>query len=187
MKIKHWIIAILVGLIVGTALIFVFSSRNTTPPPDEAGLTGGATGGAPQNSLELSYLYSQAKVGDKVFIGVIADSGGEAIDGVDVFIQIDKKLQVVSYIPTGLLPVKPGTFVTKAGTTSTTVSFSQLANGGAPQAVKGLIAIIETKAITKGSAPLKFAFTLGNTKDTNMAALGADVLTKVVNKTVTVN
>ncbi len=133
-------------------------------------------------SLSITYLNSQAKVGDRVFIGVVADSEGQAIDGVDVMLTFSSHLQPITYMPTQLLPVK--NFVDK--TNPFVLNFSQLCNPTEPIAVKGLIAVIECKAVSAGSAPIKFKYTVGSTIDTNMASNGIDILTGVTNKTITV-
>ncbi len=137
-------------------------------------------------NIQVSYLHSQAKVGDRVFIGVTADSEGQLIDGMDVMMTFSSCLMPLSYIPSQLMPVHNYNTGLPLALSNGLFAFSQLCNGGQPLAVKGLIAVIECKAISKGYANIQFKYTLGSTTDTNMASQGQDILTKVVNKRITI-
>jgi hypothetical protein len=133
-------------------------------------------------SISLIYLSSTAKVGDRIFIGVLADSGGVLIDGMDIMLTTTTKLKPVAYIRSQLMPVANYFQILPDG-----INFSQLCDGGTPLAVKGLIAVIECHAIATGYASMKFKFTLGSTINTNMAAGGKDILEKVVNKRIAIS
>src|SRR6185369_40744 len=96
-------------------------------------------------NISVTYLDSKAKLNDKVYIGITADSEGQQISGLDVFLDISSHLKLLEYYPTSLMPVH--NYQDHVGNL---VRFSQLATGGTTLAVKGLIAVLVCQATTTG-------------------------------------
>lgn len=131
--------------------------------------------------IKALLLSSTSYVGDSVFIGVYADTGGKPIAGIDVILNLSSRLDYIKYTP--LKPLVNVYHVPQ----SHTVTFTQILPPIIPNfAVKDLIAVIECRAVSAGRADITFDFTLGKTTDTNFAADGKDILEKVENRRLTI-
>lgn len=134
-------------------------------------------------SLSLSpatgdYVYS---AGATYPLGIVLDSAGKSVDGVDVIVKFDpKKVQVVSpeVAATGLFEEFPqNTIDNKLGQ----IKFSALTFNSRP--VTGIVGTFTFKPLAKGTVSFAFDFVLGSTKDSNVAEHGSarDVLGQVTN------
>lgn len=132
-------------------------------------------------TLSASLFSSSAKIGDPVFIGVSIDTGGQDITGLDVILYVSSHLEPLAYIPTQLIPVKIFNNLFNP------IAFSQIVPPPHVWRGKGLIAVIQCKAISAGTANITFTFKALSTVDSNIAGIGGvDLLTKVVNKRLTI-
>lgn len=122
-------------------------------------------------------------VGEVFTVFVVADSNGQQIDGLDVLLKISPNLRVIEYIANDLLPVH--NFNTQLPA-SNAFNFSQLTNGGQQLTVNGPIASLKLEALVSGSGTIDVDFTLGSTKDSNIARDGVDMLERVNNGKVTI-
>lgn len=114
-------------------------------------------------------------------IGIVLDSAGKSVDGVDVIIGFDpKKVQVVGskVATTNLFTEFPQNTVDNV---RGQIRFSALTFNSRP--VTGIIGTFALRPVSAGTASLTFDFTLGSTKDSNVAEHGTakDVLGKVEN------
>lgn len=135
--------------------------------------------------LSIVTLSNEAISGDSVFVGVVVDSNGASITGVDVILNT-VGLKPIAYLPTSLIPNK---VFNDVGTNR--ISFSQLFPPTDQRAVNGLIAVLELKAEGTGESSIKFDFTLGATTDTNVAVVppvpaSVDILTEVQDGVLTI-
>lgn len=128
-------------------------------------------------SFALSPLLGSHQVGTPFTINMTADSGGMAIDGVDVLLAYDgSKLSVTNIaMVDGLLNI------TYQNYTGSTITFSKLSNFGTQTVVNGTLATITFMPTNTGNASVNFLFTLGNTTDSNMAVNGTDILNSTTN------
>lgn len=133
--------------------------------------------------LSATLLASTAKVGNTVFIGVYLDTEGEEVTGVDVFLSVSSRLERINIHFMDLLgdPVEVFHF-------SPTITFSDRIVLGQPNFKgKGLIAVIECAAMSKGYANIRFQYAAGGTTDSNVASVdGKDLLTAVTNRRLTI-
>jgi len=113
-------------------------------------------------------------------VGIVVDSGGKSVDGVDVIINFDpKKVQVVNpQITTSTMFTQfPAN---KVDNTKGQIVFSGLTFN--PKPVSGIMGTFQIKPLVKGEVTLNFDFALGATTDSNIAENGTakDVLGSVV-------
>jgi len=114
-------------------------------------------------------------------VGIVLDSAGKSVDGVDVIIKFDpKKAQVVStkVASTNLFQEFPQNIIDN---NLGQVRFSALTFNSRP--VTGIIGTFTFKPLAKGTVDFSFDFALGATKDSNIAEHGTakDVLGSVTN------
>lgn len=134
-------------------------------------------------SLSLSpasgdYLFSS---GQSYPVGIVVDSGGKSIDGVDVIINFDpKKIQIASasLVATSLFERFP---VNSVDNSRGQVRLSALTFN--PKPVTGIVGTFSFRPRAKGEADFSFEFSPGATTDSNIAEHGTarDVLRKVEN------
>lgn len=113
-------------------------------------------------------------------LGIVLDSAGKSVDGVDVIIKFDpKKAQVVSLkvAPTGLFEEFPQNIVDN---NLGQIRFSALTFNSRP--VTGIVGTFTFKPLARGTVDFIFDFTFGSTKDSNVAEHGSarDILGQVV-------
>lgn len=114
-------------------------------------------------------------------VGIIVDSAGKSVDGVDVILNFDPRMvQVIgsAIAPTGMFEkVVQNSVDNKSGQ----VKFSALTFSPKPET--GILATFQIKPLTAGVANFNFDFTLGKTTDSNIAehATARDILGKVGN------
>jgi len=147
-----------------------------------------------QYILTLDPKEKAVGVGDSFTVDVILDTDGKQVDGVDLYsLHYDPTiLNVVDGVSAKPgIQVIPGTImdfnaVNSVDQATGTIKFSQAATGGTSFSGKGVLASIHFKAVGKGSTYLKFDFSFGSTKDTNVAHAGKDQLARVVDALYTV-
>jgi len=129
--------------------------------------------------LSVEYFYTETKLTDKVYFGIVIDTLLQEIAGLDVIFDVSSYLKILNYYPTGLLSVKNYVDIK-----DNLITFSQLTELDKPNFKgKGLIAVLECQPVKVGNAYLKFNFTLGSTIDCNFASKdGKDLLTSVQNR-----
>jgi hypothetical protein len=146
------------------------------------------------SALALEPKSKDVNVGDVFPVEIILDSQDKPVDGVDVYaLHYDPTILTVvddNTTRTGV-QITPGNVmeinaVNNVDSKTGTIKFSQAASGGTSFTGKGTLATIHFKAVAKGSTYLKFDFTLGNTRDTNVAFAGRDQLANVVDGLYTV-
>ncbi|OGI82557.1 hypothetical protein A3I95_00180 [Candidatus Nomurabacteria bacterium RIFCSPLOWO2_02_FULL_44_12] len=148
----------------------------------------------PSAILTLDPKEKAVGVGDSFTVDVILDTDGKQVDGVDLYsLHYDPTiLNVVDGVSAKPgIQVIPGTImdfnaVNSVDQATGTIKFSQAATGGTSFSGKGVLASIHFKAVGKGSTYLKFDFSFGSTKDTNVAHAGKDQLARVVDALYTV-
>ena len=124
------------------------------------------------------YTYS---AGATYPVGIVLDSAGKSVDGVDVIIKFDPKMaQVVSskVAATNLFQEFPQNLIDN---TLGQIKFSALTFNSRP--VTGIIGTFTFKPLAKGTVNLTFDYIFGSTKDSNVAEHGSakDVLGQVTN------
>lgn len=144
--------------------------------------------------LTLSPHAKTMNVGDTFSADIILNTGNTPVDGVDIYslrYQPDL-LEVIDDMPNKSgVQITPGSIMAlnAANTVSAkfgTIKFSQVAEGGHNFIGKGTLATVHFKAISPGTAYLKFDFTKGSTIDSNAAYQGKDRLVNVVDATYTI-
>ncbi len=126
--------------------------------------------------------------GDYVFsadqtypVGLIVDSAGKSVDGIDVIVNFDpKKVQVVGNVlsPTAMFERFP---LNKVDNVRGQIQFSALTFS--PKPATGIAATFRFKPLLRGTVNFSFDFILGKTTDSNIAEHGTakDILGKVEN------
>lgn len=183
-ELTHWLIFLVIVVVAGLLLwkqIFNFII-SLNQPGIQVSLTSPAT------QLSLDPQSKTVIVGDTFPVNIDLDTGGNKVDGVDVYaLHFDPSLlQVVDDNPSKAgVQVQPGQILdvnaanivdNKAGT----IKLSQITPGGTSFQGTGVVATIHFKAVSSGTAYLKFDFTPGSTTDSNAAYKGKDQLSKVV-------
>jgi len=144
--------------------------------------------------LTLDPKEKSVKVGDSFTVDIMLDTDNKPVDGVDVYaLHYDPTiLNVVDSVASRPgIQIIPGTImdvnaINSVDQATGTIKFSQASNVGSEFNGKGVLASIHFKAVGKGNTYLKFDFSLGNTKDTNVAHSGRDQLANVVDALYTV-
>jgi hypothetical protein len=114
-------------------------------------------------------------------VGIILDSAGKSVDGVDVIINFDPKKVAVEgskIAPTNVFEESPANVVDNV---NGQIRLSSLTFKARP--VTGIIATFQIKPLARGTANFTFQFSPGSTTDSNVAEHGTakDVLGKVEN------
>lgn len=146
-------------------------------------------------TLSVSPSSQSVNVGDTFSVAVNLDTQGKQIDGVDLrYLNYNPSIleledantsaSGVQIVPGSLMPM---TLANSANTTLGKITFSQVAAGGNKYIGSGTLATLTFKAVSLGVANITFNYTSGNTTDSNVASLGSDVLTAVINGSYTVN
>jgi peptidoglycan hydrolase-like protein with peptidoglycan-binding domain len=146
-------------------------------------------------TLSLSPFSQSVNVGDTFSINVNLDTQNVSIDGVDLrYINYNPALLQVQDSNTSASGVQivPGTLMpaTLANIVDASlgrITFSQVAAGGNKYKGIGVLATINFKALSAGTDSVTFNYASANTKDSNVAAAGVDVLTAVTNGSYTIN
>ncbi len=140
-------------------------------------------------TLSLSPASQNLNVGDTLTVNVLLDTGGSAIDGVDIqalnynpyYLQLQDSDGATSGVQVTAGSLMSNTLANSADTTNGKVVFSQVTSGGTTYNGNGTLATLNFKALVAGTATLSFTFTAGATTDTNVASAGNDILTSVTN------
>ncbi len=143
----------------------------------EASAFGGVMGLSPATG---DYVFSNTQ---NYPAGVVIDSGGKSIDGIDVVVDFDpKKVQVVGseVSPSAMFERFP---LNSVDNVKGQIRFSALTFSPKPEA--GIAATFRFKPLSPGTVSFNFEFSLGKTTDSNMAEHGSaqDILGKVENGT----
>ncbi len=172
-------------LALGVAVLTVTSrnSSNQQASTTSQNVTTKAAEDVPSLSLspaKANYTYT---AGQSYTLGIILDSAGKTIDGVDVIINFDPtRAQVIdSKVNTAsLFEQYP---LNSVDNTKGKIRFSGLTFN--PKPVTGIIGTFRFQSLGKGEVNFSFDFTLGATTDSNIAEHGSakDVLGKVTNGT----
>lgn len=114
-------------------------------------------------------------------VGIILDSAGKSVDGVDVIVKFDpKKVQVVSskVATTSLFQEFPQNMIDNV---LGQIKFSALTFNSRP--VTGIVGTFTFRPLAKGTVDLTFDYTFGATRDSNIAEHGSakDLLGQVTN------
>jgi hypothetical protein len=145
-------------------------------------------------SLSVSPQSQTVKKGETINVVVKLDTQGSPIDGVDLrFLNFNASLlQVVDADPSKdgvqITPdtLMPTTLSNKVDNVGGRIAFSQVVTGGTSFKGAGTLATIQFKAINSGTANITFSHTPGETRDSNVATAGKDVLTSVINGSITI-
>lgn len=118
-------------------------------------------------SLSLTPATGEYAFSSVIPVGIIVDSSGKAIDGVDVIINFDpKKVKVLDNKIAGAnffenIPVN------NVDNVAGKITFSGLTFS--PKPVTGIIGTFRFQPLVKGEVDFAFNFTLGSTTDSNIA------------------
>ncbi len=163
-------------LSLGVAVLTV-NSRNAGNEVAQIQKTAQASDHLPALSLSPDKMTYDFSPGRTYSVGVILESVGKEIDGVDVAIRFDpKKVRVTStsVTPTALFERYPSNLVcNRVGdsngkcTAAGVIKFSGLSFN--PQKISGVIGTFSFEPLTKGEANFTFDFTPGATTDSNIA------------------
>jgi hypothetical protein len=146
-------------------------------------------------ALRLTPTSLSVGLNQTVSVDVNIDTGGENIDGVDLYflrynpavlqvVDDDTATTGVQIQETTLLPI---TLANSANNVNGTLQFSQTTSGGSTFSGTGKLATIVFRGIASGSSNVTLDFTAGSTTDTNVSATGADRLSIVQNSAITVD
>jgi hypothetical protein len=147
-------------------------------------------------TLSISPSLQSVNTGDEFTASVDLDTEGSPVVGVDLrYINFDPTLVKVqdSNLSTVGTQIEPGKLMSDTLANSVdndlgTIIFSQVnLPGSVNHSSSGTLANITFKALKAGTVNLTFNYTPKNTTDTNVAASGTDVLTKVMDSSVTIN
>jgi hypothetical protein len=138
----------------------------------------------PTATLSLNPDNGTFTVGEIFDVDILLNTGGYEIDGVDIrFLNYDPSiLEVQDADPTMVgVQITPGTLMprtqlNKVNPVAGTIDFGQITSGGSKFIGSGVLARVTFKVIGVGTTDLVFDFTLGNTRDTNVAGMGIDLL-----------
>ncbi|MDR3643037.1 MAG: cohesin domain-containing protein, partial [Candidatus Doudnabacteria bacterium] len=146
-------------------------------------------------TLTLTPSSQNLNVGDSVTVQIMLDTGGQAIDGVDIqalnynpyFLQIQDADNSTAGTQIQAGSLMPNTLANSVDTTNGKIVFSQVTAGGTTYKGSGLLASITFKALVAGTAKLTLDFTPGSTVDCNVASQGSDILSSVTNAQYTIS
>lgn len=114
-------------------------------------------------------------------VGIVLDSVGKSVDGVDVILHFDPKMATVisaKVATTALFEEFPQNIIDN---NLGVIKFSALTFNSRP--VTGIVGTFTFRPIARGTVNFTFDFTLGSTKDSNIAEHGTakDILGSVTN------
>ncbi|OHB08434.1 MAG: hypothetical protein A3I19_00115 [Candidatus Zambryskibacteria bacterium RIFCSPLOWO2_02_FULL_38_13] len=145
-------------------------------------------------TLSVSPSSQSISVGDIFSVTVNLDTQGAFIDGVDLrYLNYNPALLEMqdSNVSSGIQIVPgslmPATLANSVDTALGRITFSQVTAGGNKYKGLGTLATITFKALAAGNARLTFNHNSNNTTDSNVASMGLDVLSNVVNGSYTIN
>lgn len=174
-------------LVLSLGLAFVTVSGRNGGVGTGAGqnLTSNAANVVPTISLSPATGDYSFSAGQTYPVGIVVDSAGKSIDGVDVVISYDSaKVQVVGgkVNPTSLFSENPLNSAAQGKIRFSVLSFS-------PQPQSGIIGTFSIKPLVKGEVDLNVDYAPGSTTDSNIAEHGSamDVLGGVVSAKYTFN
>lgn len=135
-------------------------------------------------TLSISPHEKSVPIGDVFTVDIILDTEGSATDGVDIhYLRFDPILLEVQDAVTRKegIQIQTGSIYTSTKINSVdniqgTIDFTKITIGGETFTGSDTLATVTFKALTPGTAELIFDFTAGNTRDTNVASAGLDVL-----------
>jgi peptidoglycan hydrolase-like protein with peptidoglycan-binding domain len=135
-------------------------------------------------TLSLSPASRSIAVGDEFSVEIILDTGGNAVDGVDIhYLNYKPQYLEVQDADAGLagVQIKPGslfpsTMTNKVDTVAGKIDFSQITRAGGKYTGSGVLATITFKVVGVDTPDVHFDFSAGNTRDSNVASGGVDVL-----------
>jgi hypothetical protein len=141
-----------------------------------------------QAQLSLNPQTKTIKSGETFAVDIILNTSDKQIDGVDIYsLHYDPSLmEVIDDMPDQSgIQIKPGTILEVNAANivepkNGSIKFSQVTTGGSHYVGSGVLATIHFKALTSGTAYLKFDFIRGETTDSNAAYHGKDQLSQVV-------
>ena len=138
-------------------------------------------------TLTLTPASGTHSVGSVVSVQVMLNTNGAPIEGVDIHyltynpkilsvVDSDTAASGVQITPGNLMP---NTVLNAVDTAKGLVDFSQITSGGTSfsNTVNQALATITFQVIGNGASPLKIDHALGNTRDSNVASNGVDILT----------
>lgn len=146
-------------------------------------------------TLTLSPSSQTLNVGDTLTVKIMLDTGGAAIDGVDIqalnynpyYLQLQDSDGAAAGTQIAAGSLMANTLANSVDTTNGKIVFSQVTSGGSTYTGSGTLATATFKALVAGTAQLTFNFTAGATTDSNVASAGNDVLSSVTNGSFTIN
>lgn len=146
-------------------------------------------------TLSVSPSSKSVNAGETFTVTVNLDTQNTAIDGVDLrYLNFNPTLlQVVdSNVSASGVQITPGTLMPATVSNNVNnslgrIAFSQVTTGGSKYTGSGVLATISFKALYGGTAALTFDYVSNRTTDSNVAALGTDVLNSVVNGSYTIS
>ncbi len=147
----------------------------------------GLAASAKAATLTLTPSTGTYNVNDTFTVSIVLDTSGAAVDGVDIlYLNYNTSLLEVQDSDSGTAGVQIGSGSVLSQVTTNTVdtstgqiTFSKVSGGGTTYTGSGVLATVEFKALSAGTANLSFNFTSGSTTDTNVASAGTDLLTAV--------
>jgi len=174
-------VILLIILICLIGIIWFFSLRVNIPPPQTQKLPLKEK----QAVLSLFCERKEFKLGEKIEIQVMVDSGGYKTNGVDVVLNFDPqylKFEKLDYSES-LFKTFPPYLVEKEKIRFSALSLPQESFEG-----KGKVATLFFKTLKKGETKISFDFQPHSTTDSNIALYGKgkDVLQKVNNLSISI-
>ncbi len=168
-------------LSVGVGALTLSRQQSTTDYEPAQNLTAAASEDQASMALSPDTGEFTFTAGQSYPVGILVDSAGKEIDGVDVIISFDPtKVEVVGQQVTAgsVLPEVP---LNKIDNTTGKIRFSALTFEA--KAVNGILGTFRISPKKAGEVNLTFDYTAGATTDSNMAEHGTaqDILGKVTN------
>lgn len=118
-------------------------------------------------------------------VGIVVDSGGKSVDGVDVIVNFDPKKVMVVNTQVSTTTMFEQFPLNQVDNVRGQIRFSALTFS--PKPVVGIVGTFQVRPLVKGEVTLSFDFTPGASTDSNVAEHGTakDVLGSVTNATYT--
>ncbi len=189
---SNWYILVL--LLVGVSVTYLIIKQVEKYKGDmDLGVDWNLSGASSTTSLKLNPATVTTATNQNFTVDVMLDTGGESIDGLDIFslkfnpslvqvVDSNSSQSGVQIATTSLLPV---TITNSVNNTTGTIQLSQATSGGTTFQGTGKIATITFRATASGTSSVNFDFTPGSTTDTNVSAGGVDKLSIVQGLSIT--